>query len=95
MAINMQNLIRIIKEQKLILDIINVVIGILTVILAVIYFLHPKNYGILISVLLLAGTVNVLNGVKRVKDHNNKASIGFFVVGAFVYLMSAFLLFQF
>lgn len=91
----MQNWLKIIKEQRLILDILNVVMGILTVILAVVYFLHPNNYGILVIVLLLAGTINVLNGVKRVKDHHSKASIGYFAVGALVYLMSAFLLFRF
>lgn len=94
MVIKMQKWFKIIKEQKLALDIINVVMGILLVLLAIVYFLHPNNYLVMIIVLLLAGTVNVLNGVKRVRDHNKKASIGFFAVGAFVYLIAVFLFLQ-
>lgn len=91
----MQKWLKIIKEQKLVLDIINVVIGLLLIILAVVFFLHPDNYVIMVIVMLLAGTVNVLNGVKRVRGNNKKASVGFFAVGAFVYLIAVFLLFRF
>jgi hypothetical protein len=62
--------------------------------LAIIYFTHPNNYVIMIAALILAGTVNIINGIKRVMNHNKKASIGFFVVGGFVYLISIFLIFQ-
>ncbi len=90
----MKKWLRLIKEQKLLLDIINVIIGILLIILAIIYFTHPNNYVIMIAALILAGTVNIINGIKRVMNHNKKSSIGFFVVGGFVYLISIFLIFQ-
>ena len=73
---------------------INVAIGILLIILAIIYFTHPNNYAVMIAALILAGTVNIINGIKRVKNHNKKSSIGFFAVGMFVYLIAAFLIFQ-
>lgn len=90
----MQKWMSLIKEQKLLLDIINVIIGILLIVLAVIYFTHPNNYAIMIAALILAGTVNIINGIKRVINHNKKSSIGFFAVGVFVYLISILLVFQ-
>lgn len=83
---------KIIKEQKLAIDIINVILGLILIVLAVIYFLHPGNYLIVAAVMFLAGTINTLNGAKRLKNGRGKTSIGFFAVGILVYLIAVFIL---
>lgn len=88
----MDKWLKIIKEQKLAIDIINVILGLILIVLAVIYFLHPGNYLIVAVVMLLAGTINTLNGAKRLKNGSGKASIGFFAVGILVYLIAVFIL---
>ncbi|WOO38752.1 DUF6637 family protein [Anaerocolumna sp. AGMB13020] len=85
----MNKLITVIKEQKLALDIINVAIGCVIIILAVFYFMDQDNILLMSVVLFLAGTINILNGVKRLKSSNKKNSIGFFAVGVIIYFVAA------
>jgi len=84
----MNKLIKVIKEQKLVLDIINVAIGCVIIILSIFYFMDQDNILLMAVVLLLAGTINILNGVKRLKGTNKKNSIGFFMVGIIIYFVA-------
>jgi hypothetical protein len=51
--------------------------------------MDQDNILLMAVVLLLAGTINILNGVKRLKGTNKRNSIGFFAVGVIIYFVAA------
>jgi hypothetical protein len=61
----MKNLIKIIKENKLILDIVNVIIGIVIVILVILLFLYPDRQYLLVIVFILGVIMNILNWLRK------------------------------
>ncbi|MDF2586511.1 MAG: hypothetical protein K0S41_352 [Anaerocolumna sp.] len=61
----MKNFLKIIKENKLILDIMNVVIGFIIVILIILLFLNPDKQYLLAIVFLLGVIMNVLNWIRK------------------------------
>lgn len=59
---------RSVRNTSLILDIVHIVVGIIIAVFAIIAFLNPEDHMILFSVIfLLAGILNLLNGVEKIK----------------------------
>lgn len=87
----MDKWLKIIREQKLVIDILNVVLGILLIIFAVVFLLHQDNYILMVVIMMLAGTINILNGFKRMSGSDRKAGVSFFI-GVFLYLVAVFVL---
>lgn len=59
---------RSVRNTSLILDIVHIVVGIIIAVFAIVAFLNPEAHMILFSVIfLLAGILNLLNGVEKIK----------------------------
>lgn len=83
------------KNTTLVIDWIHIVLGFLIVLMAVMAFLNPENHMTLFPLIfLLAGLLNLSNGIFRYKKsgHNKKKkaeSIGQFVIAAALFALAA------
>ena len=57
----------IIKDNKLLPDLINVVLGVVVIVLFVLVILFPDNNAIMASLLIVAGVMNLSNGFRKAK----------------------------
>jgi hypothetical protein len=81
------------KDHKLMLDFINVLLGVIIVILIIGVFMYPQNRFIVKAAFLIGGLMNVVNGLKIRKD-NTKQSMGMnlVMIGGIIIFIGAFLL---
>lgn len=63
---------KIIKDNKLLPDLINVILGIAVVVLFVLVILMPGNYGIMSALMIVAGTMNLSNGYRKARVNGQK-----------------------
>lgn len=68
----MRKLLQRLKELHLSYDRISAYLGILLVVLLVLNFLYPNRAFLLIAVFSAGGLINVLNGLKIVKDKKKR-----------------------
>ncbi|HEX3076966.1 MAG TPA: hypothetical protein VHQ24_08895 [Lachnospiraceae bacterium] len=68
---------KVIKDNKLLLDIINVFLGMIVIVLFVLVIMFPKNLYLMSSLLIVAGIMNLTNGYRKITVFKQK-SIGYF-----------------
>lgn len=68
----MNKLIKFLKEYALLYDIINTLLGIALIIFMILFFVNPKNHVILFVAFLIGGSMNIINGLKFMKDPKKK-----------------------
>lgn len=84
----MIKLIKLIKEKKLMLDIINVILGIILIILCVLLFLIPITLLHIGTIAILAGAMNILNGLRQsTRENTSKSMIFMFIIFGVVLLI--------
>ncbi|WP_455715916.1 hypothetical protein [Anaerosporobacter sp.] len=76
---------KIIKDNKLLPDLINIVLGIAVIVLFVLVILKPSNYALMASLMIVAGIMNLSNGYRKARVNGQKG-IGLFfsIVGVVV-----------
>lgn len=74
----------IIKDNKLLPDLINVVLGIAVIVLFVLVILMPSNYGLMASLMIVAGVMNLSNGYRKARVNGQKGMGLFFGIVGFV-----------
>lgn len=75
----------IVKNNKLLPDLINVILGIAVIVLFVLVILIPDNYAIMSALMIVAGIMNLSNGFRKSRVNGQKG-IGMFlgIVGLIV-----------
>lgn len=75
----------IVKNNKLLPDLINVILGIAVIVLFVLVILIPDNYAIMSALMIVAGIMNLSNGFRKARVNGQKG-IGMFlgIVGLIV-----------
>lgn len=88
----MKSFLKLIKENHLIVDVLNVLAGLLLLITIVLFCLFPGNRIVIGLMILLAGVMNIGNGIKRYQDKKTKGlgislitlGICIFVIGIYI-----------
>lgn len=76
---------KIIKDNKLLPDFINVVLGLVVIVLFVLVIIFPTNNAIMASLLIVAGIMNVTNGYRKASSQGQKGmGIFFGIVGIII-----------
>lgn len=75
---------KIIKDNKLLPDLINVILGIAVIVLFVLVILIPDNYAIMAALMIVAGVMNLSNGFRKARVNGQKGIGMFFGVVGFV-----------
>lgn len=75
---------KIIKDNKLLPDLINVVLGIVVIVLFVLVILMPSNYILMAALMVVAGVMNMSNGYRKARVSEQKGMGIFFGVVGFV-----------
>ena len=71
-----------------ILDLINTVVGVALIVSLILIFQNPTNRYAILAACISGGLVNVLNGVKQVKDPKRKMSgLTFIMMGVIVIIL--------
>lgn len=68
----MRKLLQRLKELQLSYDRINAYLGILLVVLLVLNFVYPNRAFLLIAAFSAGGLINVMNGLKVIKDKSKR-----------------------
>lgn len=66
----MQNILRIIKENSLVLDVLNVILGVLLVVFVVLLFVDTSNVWYFYGVYFCGIFINGVNSVRYRRDKN-------------------------
>lgn len=74
----------IIKNNKLLPDLINVILGIAVIVLFVLVILIPDNYAIMSALMIVAGIMNLSNGFRKARVNGQKGMGMFFGIVGFV-----------
>lgn len=80
------------KEFNLTIDVIISILGIALIIFLVLSFLHPERGWILLATFLSGGSINILNGLKIVKDNNKKTIAMSYILFGFVIILLGFII---
>ncbi len=88
----MNKIIKILKEQKLLLDMVNVLLGIFVIVLFVLLFVHPDNKYFLIAALFIGGLMNVTNGLGKLRDKKTTVSSYLLFTGAIIIIIAVILI---
>lgn len=76
---------KIIKDNKLLPDFINVILGIVVIVLFVLVIIFPTNNAIMASLLIVAGIMNLTNGFRKANVQGQKGmGIFFGIVGIII-----------
>lgn len=75
---------KIIRDNKLLPDLINVILGIAVTILFVLVILTPKSYGLMAALMVVAGIMNLSNGFRKSRVNGQKGIGTFFGIIGFV-----------
>lgn len=76
------------KDFHLSYDIMIMVLGILLVVFLVLTFLHPENRFFMIAAFAAGGMVNIINGLKILKDKTKKnMGISYIFFGIIIMLL--------
>lgn len=71
-----------------ILDLINTVVGVALIVSLILIFQNPTNRYAILAACISGGLVNILNGVKQVKDPKRKMSgLTFIMMGVIVIVL--------
>lgn len=89
----MKNFIKLIKENNLIIDVLNVLAGLLLIITLVLFCLFPGNRIIIGLMILVAGIMNIGNGLKRYQDKRMKGlGISLITLGICIFVIGIYML---
>ncbi len=93
----MNKVIKFLKDKKLVLDVLNIAIGVLLLIFIILIFLNPSNAFYMLGTVLLGGFMNMLNGLKHVRSTNRgKKNMGMsmILIGAVIMILGMFFYLQ-
>lgn len=89
----MKNFIKLIKENNLIIDVLNVLAGLLLIIILVLFCLFPGNRIVIGLMILVAGIMNIGNGLKRYQDKRMKGlGISLITLGICIFVIGIYML---
>lgn len=89
----MKNFIKLIKENNLIIDVLNVLAGLLLIITLVLFCLFPGNRIVIGLMILVAGIMNIGNGLKRYQDKRMKGlGISLITLGICIFVIGIYML---
>jgi len=81
-------LMRILKDNRLLFDVINVMLGIAIIILVILIMMYPYNKYIRLAAFSVGGLMNISNGLKYLKDSKKKSmGMNLIMVGVFVIIV--------
>lgn len=83
----------IIKNQKLLPDIINVILGFVVIVLFILVMIMPEQTGLTAALMMVAGLMNVTNAYRKSRQNSSKVMIAIF--GAVGVIMIAFGIYYF
>lgn len=69
----MERIYKIIKDNKLLLDIFNVVLGVIVIAFIVLLFINPDNEYFLGGAFGVSGLMNITNGLRQIKVKHKKS----------------------
>lgn len=89
----MKKLVKIIKENHLILDVLNVLLGLALIVTVVLFCMFPGNKIVIGLMILLSGFMNIGNGIKRYQDKTSRAmGMALITVGACILMIGVYVL---
>jgi uncharacterized membrane protein HdeD (DUF308 family) len=88
----MNNIEKVIKDNKLLLDIVNVILGIVIIILFVLVFFNPQNKYLFLAAFEVSGFMNIVNGLRQIKDNSKKHMGKFFLLSGIIIMAIGILL---
>jgi len=81
----MENIYIFIKKHKLLLDILNVILGVIVIVLIVLVLINPKNQYLLAATFCVGGLMNISNGLIQINDKQKKVtSISLIAIGIII-----------
>lgn len=84
----MEKIYKILKENKLFLDVFNVILGVAVIVLIVLLFINPENSVFLFSALLTGGFMNIVNGLLHLQKRNKAMSLVLIVMGVIIIFLA-------
>lgn len=89
----MKDFLKLIKENRLYSDILNVVSGILLIITIILFCFFPNNKMVIGLMVLMAGFMNISNGLKRYKDIKTRGiGISLLTLGICIFMIGFYIL---
>lgn len=83
---------KIIKDNKLLLDIVNVILGIVIIILFILVYLNPHNRYLFFAAFEVSGFMNIVNGIRQIKDNSKKQRGSFFLLSGIIIMIIGIML---
>lgn len=80
------------KEQKILFDVCNVLIGIIIVITLILAFLNQENPYFLITAFYAASLMNFINGIKNFLEDKRRTGLFLLVISLLVFVTATILL---
>jgi len=81
----MKKILELLNDLSFLLDIINTVLGIILIILIVLILQHPYSNFMFTAAFIVGGSMNILNGVKLLKDPKKKSiGLSFLLMGIII-----------
>jgi len=80
------------REQKIIFDILNVVLGLTIILLLILTFIYQENKYLLITAFYVGSIMNLMNGAKKLLEDKKKTGIYFIVVAVLIFISATLLL---
>ncbi|WP_310601806.1 hypothetical protein [Anaerosporobacter sp.] len=84
---------KIITDNKLLPDLINMILGVAVIVLFILVMLEPSSYGLMSALMVVAGIMNLSNGYRKYKVNGQKAmGIFFGMVGFAIFIFGIYYL---
>lgn len=88
----MNKIKKVLKENKLYLDLLNVLLGMIVLILVVLVIIYPANRLILMFVCIIGGFMNVVNGIRLYQNRDKRTmAAGLFILGVIIMILGVML----
>ena len=89
----MNKLAKIIKEHHLIIDVLNVLLGLALIVTLVLFCMFPGNKIVIGLMILLSGFMNLGNGFKRYQTTTTRGTgVALMTVGACILMIGVYIL---
>ncbi|MSS63848.1 hypothetical protein [Velocimicrobium porci] len=89
----MKKLVKIIKENHLIIDVLNVLLGLVLIVTVVLFCMFPGNKIVIGLMILLSGFMNIGNGIKRYQSKRTRGTgMALMTVGACILIIGIYIL---
>lgn len=76
------------SNQIHLLDLINTIVGVALIVSLILIFQHPENRYAILAACLSGGLMNILNGLKQMKDSKRRTmGMTFLMMGVIVILL--------